>query len=70
MISLFSELLLPCYFLYLNIFHLGLAELASWMAFKGQGLMSEATWDEMHSEATTEYDRMFYGNYIKAHNAT
>ena len=30
------------------------------MAQKGQGLMSEKTWDEMHSEETVEYDYVFY----------
>ena len=30
------------------------------MANKGQGLMSEQTWNELHSEPTTEYDASFY----------
>ena len=30
------------------------------MANKGQGLMSEKTWNEIHSEPTTEYDASFY----------
>ena len=38
----------------------GLGKLASIMANKGQGLMSEKTWDEIHSEPTTEYDASFY----------
>ena len=38
----------------------GLAQLASMMAYKGQGLMSEDAWNEMHSQDTAEYDRLFY----------
>ena len=30
------------------------------MANKGQGLMSEQAWNELHSEPTTEYDASFY----------
>ena len=30
------------------------------MANKGQGLMSEATWNEMHAEDAPDYDYMFY----------
>jgi len=30
------------------------------MANKGQGLMSEATWNEMHTEDSPDYDYMFY----------
>ena len=42
------------------LFFKGLGELASWMANKGQGLMSEATWNEMHAEDAPDYDYMFY----------
>merc|ERR1719479_701474 len=38
----------------------GLGKLASIMANKGQGLMSEKTWNEIHSEPTTEFDASFY----------
>ena len=40
--------------------NLGLGKLASIMANKGQGLMSEQTWNELHSEPTTEYDASLY----------
>ena len=42
-----------------------MGELASWMANKGQGLMSEATWNEMHAEDAPDYDYMFYCKFQK-----
>ena len=44
----------------LNALNPGLGKLASIMANKGQGLMSEQAWNELHSEPTTEYDASFY----------
>ena len=37
----------------------GLAKLASIMANRGQGLISEATWDQMHAEDCPELEYIF-----------